>query len=106
MALKRLPRSPKVWFAARHDRDTSMTFFRTVSSNEAVPSMTGAGVTLRPPHSGDFAEWAALRETSWRFLVTWGPIWPADELTRGASRLRLKLYAEDQRSDLAYAFLI
>ena len=87
-------------------RDTSMAFFRTVSSNETVPSMTGAGVTLRPPHSGDFAEWAALREMSLRFLVPWEPIWPADDLTRGAFRRRLKRYAEDQRSDLAYAFLI
>jgi ribosomal-protein-alanine N-acetyltransferase len=87
-------------------RDTSMAFFRTVSSNETVPSMTGAGVTLRPPHSGDFAEWAALREMSRRFLVPWEPIWPADDLTRVAFRRRLKRYAEDQRSDLAYAFLI
>jgi ribosomal-protein-alanine N-acetyltransferase len=87
-------------------RDTSMAFFRTVSSNETVPSMTGAGVTLRPPHSGDFAEWAALREMSRRFLVPWEPVWPADDLTRGAFRRRLKRYAEDQRSDLAYAFLI
>ena len=87
-------------------RDTSMAFFRTVSSNETVPSMTGAGVTLRPPYSGDFAEWVALRETSRRFLVPWEPIWPADDLTRGAFRRRLKRYAEDQRGDLAYAFLI
>jgi len=87
-------------------RDTSMAFFRTVSSNETVPSMTGAGVTLRPPHSADFAEWAALREMSRRFLVPWEPIGPADDLTRGAFRRRLKRYAEDQRSDLAYAFLI
>jgi ribosomal-protein-alanine N-acetyltransferase len=87
-------------------RDTSMALFRTVSSNETVPSMTGAGVTLRPPHSGDFAEWAALREMSRRFLVPWEPIWPADDLTRGAFRRRLKRYVEDQRSDLAYAFLI
>jgi len=50
--------------------------------------MTGAGVMLRPPHSGDFAEWAALRETSRRFLVPWEPIWPADDLTRGAFRRR------------------
>ena len=71
-----------------------------------MPGITGAGVTLRPPHSGDFAEWAALRETSRRFLVPWEPTWPPDDLTRGAFRRRLKRYAEDQRSDLAYAFLI
>ncbi|MGA7250398.1 MAG: GNAT family protein [Pseudolabrys sp.] len=83
-----------------------MAFFRTVSSNETVPTITGAGVTLRPPHTGDFTEWAILRETSRSFLVPWEPTWPSDDLTRGAFRRRLKRYAEDQRSDLAYAFLI
>ena len=87
-------------------RETSMAFFRTVSSNETVPTITGAGVTLRPPHTGDFTEWAILRETSRIFLVPWEPTWPSDDLTRGAFRRRLKRYAEDQRSDLAYAFLI
>ena len=48
-------RSLKVWSAARHDpRARPMAFFRTVSSNETVPSITGAGVTLRPPHSWRF----------------------------------------------------
>jgi ribosomal-protein-alanine N-acetyltransferase len=87
-------------------RETSMAFFRTVSSNETVPTITGAGVTLRPPHTGDFTEWVILRETSRSFLVPWEPTWPSDDLTRGAFRRRLKRYAEDQRSDLAYAFLI
>ena len=87
-------------------RETSMAFFRTVSSNETVPTITGAGVTLRPPHTGDFTEWAILRETSRSFLVPWEPTWPSDDLTRGAFRRQLKRYAEDQRRDLAYAFLI
>ena len=83
-----------------------MAFFRTVSSNEILPAIAGAGVTLRLPQSGDFAEWAALRESSRAFLVPWEPTWPADDLTRGAFRRRLKRYAEDVRNDLAYAFLI
>lgn len=83
-----------------------MAFFRTVSSNDTMPGISGAGVTLRPPHSGDFAEWAALREASRAFLTPWEPTWPPDDLTRGAFRRRLKRYAEDQRGDLAYAFLI
>ena len=83
-----------------------MALFRTVSFNEIIPGITGAGVTLRAPHSGDFAEWAALRAASRNFLVPWEPTWPSDDLTRGAFRRRLKRYAEDQRSDLAYAFLI
>jgi ribosomal-protein-alanine N-acetyltransferase len=83
-----------------------MAFFRTVSFNEPMPGITGAGIALRAPQSGDFAEWAALREASRKFLVPWEPTWPSDDLTRGAFRRRLKRYAEDQRSDLAYAFLI
>jgi ribosomal-protein-alanine N-acetyltransferase len=83
-----------------------MALFRTVSLNETLPAIAGAGVTLRLPHSGDFAEWAALRERSRAFLTPWEPTWPADDLTRAAFRRRLKRYAEDQRNDLAYAFLI
>jgi ribosomal-protein-alanine N-acetyltransferase len=83
-----------------------MALFRTVSFTEIVPAVTGAGVTLRAPQSGDFAEWAALREASRNFLVPWEPTWPPDDLTRSAFRRRLKRYAEDQRGDLAYAFLI
>jgi ribosomal-protein-alanine N-acetyltransferase len=83
-----------------------MALFRTVSFSEPMPAIPGAGVTLRAPQSTDYAEWTALRETSRDFLVPWEPTWPDDDLTRGAFRRRLKRYAEDQRSDLAYAFLI
>ncbi len=83
-----------------------MAFFRSVSFSESIPAIAGNGVTLRVPHSGDFAEWAALREQSRTFLVPWEPTWPDDDLTRSAFRRRLKRYADDQRSDLAYAFLI
>ncbi|HET9716821.1 MAG TPA: GNAT family protein [Pseudolabrys sp.] len=83
-----------------------MAFFRTVSFNDTMPGISGAGVTLRPPNSSDFAEWAALRRASRDFLVPWEPTWPVDDLTRSAFRRRLRRYAEDQRSDLAYAFLI
>ena len=54
----------------------------------------------------DYAEWAALREASRTFLVPWEPTWPADDLTRGAFRRRLKRYAEDLRTDQAYPFFI
>jgi ribosomal-protein-alanine N-acetyltransferase len=83
-----------------------MAFFRTVSFNETSPAISGAGVTLRPPQVGDHAEWAALRDLSRGFLTPWEPVWPDDDLTRGSFRRRLKRYAEDQRNDLAYAFLI
>ncbi|HEY5166211.1 MAG TPA: GNAT family protein [Pseudolabrys sp.] len=83
-----------------------MAFFRTVSFNETMPPIAGAGVMLRVPQSSDYAEWAALREASRAFLTPWEPTWPDDDLTRGAFRRRIKRYADDQRSDLAYAFLI
>jgi [ribosomal protein S5]-alanine N-acetyltransferase len=83
-----------------------VAFFRTVTANDVLPAITGAGVTLRVPQSSDYAEWTALRERSRAFLVPWEPTWPADDLTRGAFRRRLKRYTEDVRADLAYAFLI
>ena len=83
-----------------------MAFFRTASFSEPMPAIPGAGVTLRVPQGTDYAEWVALRQASRDFLVPWEPTWPNDDLTRGAFRRRLKRYAEDQRSDLAYAFLI
>ena len=83
-----------------------MAFFRTVSSHETLQAIAGAGVTLRVPQGDDYAEWAALRETSRAFLVPWEPSWPADDLTRGAFRRRLKRYAEDQRADQSYSFFI
>lgn len=83
-----------------------MAFFRTVNFNETTPAISGGGVMLRMPQPGDHAEWAALRESSRGFLTPWEPIWPEDDLTRAAFRRRLKRYAEDQRNDLAYAFLI
>jgi [ribosomal protein S5]-alanine N-acetyltransferase len=83
-----------------------MALFRSVSLSETLPAIAGAGVTLRVPQSDDFSEWAALREMSRDFLTPWEPTWPVDDLTRGAFRRRLKRYAEDLRSDIAYAFLI
>jgi [ribosomal protein S5]-alanine N-acetyltransferase len=83
-----------------------MAFFRTVSFGEIIPAITGGGVLLRTPVSSDYAEWAAVREKSRDFLTPWEPTWPADDLTRSAFRRRIKRYAEDQRGDLAYAFLI
>src|SRR5450432_4179362 len=83
-----------------------MAFFRTVTLSEQLPAIVGEGVVLRVPQNADHAEWAALREASREFLTPWEPTWPSDDLTRGAFRRRLKRYADDQRSDLAYAFLI
>ncbi|HZD90898.1 MAG TPA: GNAT family protein [Pseudolabrys sp.] len=83
-----------------------MAFFRTVNLNESPPSIAGRGVMLRLPQSTDYAAWAALREQSRDFLTPWEPTWPADDLTRTAFRRRIRRYTEDQRNDLAYAFLV
>jgi [ribosomal protein S5]-alanine N-acetyltransferase len=83
-----------------------MAFFRTINFAEQLPSIVGDGVTLRTPQMTDFSEWAALREASRDFLTPWEPTWPADDLSRGAFRRRIRRYAEDMRSDQGYAFLI
>jgi [ribosomal protein S5]-alanine N-acetyltransferase len=81
-----------------------MALFRSVGEPELT--VKGQRVYLRAPAMADHAEWASLREQSRDFLTPWEPIWPADDLTRAAFRRRLKRYAEDQRTDQAYAFLI
>ena len=83
-----------------------MTFFRTVSFSEQSPSIVGENVFLRAPQMADYTEWATLREASRDFLTPWEPTWPADDLTRGSFRRRIKRYLEDQRGDLAYPFFI
>jgi ribosomal-protein-alanine N-acetyltransferase len=83
-----------------------MAFFRSVSLTEQLPALIGDSVMLRAPQMSDHAEWSALRELSRNFLTPWEPIWPADDLTRAAFRRRIRRYAEDQRSDLAYRFFI
>ena len=83
-----------------------MAFFRTINFAEPLPSVAGEGVSLRTPQATDHAEWAALREQSREFLTPWEPTWPADDLSRGAFRRRIRRYTEDLRTDQSYAFLI
>ena len=83
-----------------------MALFRTISSPEPLPPITGDGVMLRAPQMADFAAWAALREASREFLTPWEPTWPTDDLTRAAFRQRMRRYAEDQRTDQAYPFFV
>jgi ribosomal-protein-alanine N-acetyltransferase len=83
-----------------------MAFFRTVSFSEQLPAIAGEQVILRAPQMADYSEWAALREASRDFLTPWEPTWPSDDLSRASFRRRVKRYAEDQRSDLAYPFFI
>jgi [ribosomal protein S5]-alanine N-acetyltransferase len=83
-----------------------MAFFRTVSFSEPLPVIEGDGVYLRAPQMNDYVDWAALREASREFLTPWEPTWPADDLTRGAFRRRLRRYAEDLRTDQSYPFFL
>jgi ribosomal-protein-alanine N-acetyltransferase len=83
-----------------------MAFFRTVTLSEQLPAIVGDSVVLRVPQMADYADWAALREASRDFLTPWEPTWPPDDLTRASYRRRIRRYAEDQRSDLAYPLFV
>ena len=84
-----------------------MAFFRTVIPASQMPAdLTGDRRHLARAAKRRPREWAALREASRDFLTPWEPTWPARRFTRSAFRRRLKRYAEDQRGELAYAFLI
>ncbi|HLL26176.1 MAG TPA: GNAT family protein [Xanthobacteraceae bacterium] len=83
-----------------------MAFFRSVSWSDIPPDVEGEGVYLRAPQMVDFPAWAGLREESRAFLAHWEPDWPADDLTRGAFRNRLRRYANESQEDSGYSFLI
>lgn len=83
-----------------------MALFRSAQVSDYFPAIHGDGVLLRAPQMADFPAWAALRELSQDFLKPWEPVWPADDLTRGAFKRRLKRYAEDMRHDQTYPFLL
>lgn len=82
-----------------------MVFLRSVTADTG-PSVTGEGIYLRAPQMGDFPVWAALRQESRSFLIPWEPTWPADDLTRGAFRRRIRRYLQDIRDDAAYPFFV
>ena len=77
-----------------------------VSSRDNAPTIRGDGVFLRPAVMTDFEDWARLREASRSFLTPWEPTWPADDLTRGAFRRRVKRHTEEIERDESYAFLL
>jgi len=83
-----------------------MALFRSVSRPDTPPEIEGVGVYLRAPQTSDFSEWASLRERSRSFLAPWEPEWPADDLTRGAFRNRLRRYANEIHDDSGYSFLV
>jgi ribosomal-protein-alanine N-acetyltransferase len=68
--------------------------------------LEGQGVRLRAPRGRDYAAWANLRHLSRDFLQPWEPVWPEDDLERGAYRRRLATYAREMDAGSAYPFFI
>ena len=73
---------------------------------ESGLSLEGQGVRLRAPRWRDYPEWSALRRASRDFLQPWEPVWPEDDLDRGAYRRRLAAYAREIEQGGAYPFFI
>lgn len=82
-----------------------MSFFKSLGLTASAPVIDGNGIYLRVPKISDFEEWAALRRASREFLAPWEPVWPEDDLTRGAFRRRIRRYERDLHEESGYAFL-
>ena len=83
-----------------------MVFLRASTAPDNGPVLAGNGVFLRTPSLNDYGEWSQLRGESRAFLTPWEPVWPADDLTRGAFRRRIRRYTMEIRADQAYPFFI
>lgn len=83
-----------------------MALFRITRAIDPAPLLRGGGLYLRPAQGEDYPAWAALRERSRDFLTPWEPTWPADDLTRGAFRRRLRRQSDEIGRDEAFPFLI
>lgn len=83
-----------------------MALFGFGSQKDAAVFVRGDGFYLRPPEMDDFPAWARLRAASRDFLTPWEPVWPADDLTRGAFRQRLRRYRADIADDAAYPMFL
>ena len=75
-------------------------------SPDSSLTLEGRGVRLRAPRWRDYPQWAALRRGSRDFLQPWEPMWPEDDLERGAFRRRLGAYAREMDAGGAYPFFI
>ncbi len=83
-----------------------MALFRVTRAVDPAPLLRGGGLYLRPAQSDDYLAWSTLRESSREFLTPWEPVWPADDLTRGAFRRRLRRQADEIVRDESFPFLI
>ena len=73
---------------------------------ESGLSLEGQGVRLRAPRWRDYVAWSTLRRASRDFLQPWEPVWPEDDLERGAYRRRLATYTREMEAGGAYPFYI
>lgn len=83
-----------------------MAFLRSPFASDPPPVLRGSKVLLRSPEIADYEQWANLRLESRDFLVPWEPVWPANDLTRGAFRSRIRQYWRDIDDDLAYPYFV
>ena len=83
-----------------------MSFLTSILWSDPLPVIEGKGVLVRIPQMSDWSDWARLRSESRTFLEPWEPVWPADDLTRGSFRRRMRRYSTDMRNDLGYPFFV
>jgi [ribosomal protein S5]-alanine N-acetyltransferase len=83
-----------------------MAFLKSPFTPDLPPVLQGRRTRLRSPGMGDYQAWSNLRSLSRDFLAPWEPLWPANDLTRSAFRLRIKQYLRDIGDDMAYPFFI
>jgi len=81
-----------------------MAFFSAITRRDAP--IRGDGVYLRGSQTSDWSEWASLRERSRAFLTPWEPVWPHDDLTKGAFRYRVRRHLDEWTRDEAYSFFV
>lgn len=70
------------------------------------PVLEGPRIYLRPPIQRDWQAWSELRAASRAFLAPWEPTWPADALTRGSYRRRLRQYRAEVREGSGQSFFL
>lgn len=87
-------------------KGSRMAFLRSSSLFEPGLVVRGAGVRLRLPVMGDFADWAELRALSRQHLRPYEPQWAADELTLSAYRRRMRHYQGELRNQTGCAFFL
>jgi ribosomal-protein-alanine N-acetyltransferase len=83
-----------------------VAFLRSPFASDLPPQLRDGRVLMRTPESGDYEQWADLREASRDFLEPWEPQWPANDLTRAAFRSRLRQYWRGIDDDTAYPYFI